>query len=234
MLTNKTWNETVCSLHLSASSKGKELFVILSCQSPPNHQKAAPSSRCWAASGWQSCGISPVAWCKPPAEGEGSYTSLLLPPAQRVCFPSSTGLTETPAQTGVPCHRREREPECCALLHSSWQGSAPGRAPGCSLAPEGATSGPWGHLRALMTLTSTTWDLSALPLARGPHFSPACGCLSQPQWRWRTLVSSPAPAGPVPGLSPSPRPCLAVLGCVWPWCPSPGPILKEESWEVWN
>lgn len=101
-LTSRTQSTTVCSLHLSAAtSTGNSLwFCNVKAHSTISlPQRTALSSHCEASVAGEAVALVPL-------KGKHFHPSLTFT-AQRLCSPSSKGLTETPAQTGVPCHSRE-------------------------------------------------------------------------------------------------------------------------------
>lgn len=169
------------SLHLSARTKGKELLVILSPQSPQTislPQKAAPSSRCWTSNGWQGHSISPVAGRKPPAEGVGSHAGPSLPPSTKSLFSIQHRTLRDPRPNrGSQPQRRV----AAWLLRSATQlltGLCPRTGPRLRPGSWGSNLRAW---RALMGLNDPhEHHLGPLhpTFAPGPHFSPAWSRLS--------------------------------------------------------
>lgn len=175
--------------------------MTLSCQSPLSHQ-LCPRERCHPLAVRCPVAAEAVPW---PAEGKHFHRSLT---AQRLCFPSSTGLTETPAQRGGPCPLRE-VPGCCSSC------LAPGRAHTHSAATLLQT-----HTQPLRTfLCLSESDQQHLGASQpawpsGP-LQPSLGCVPAPVMLMDTELC------PSPALSP--WPCLAIPCCGPPRCPSPNP-----------
>lgn len=208
-------------VRLSANTKGKELFVILSHQSPPNHPLTSESSSPLTAGGALKLWHYSCRQEQTPSQEQGSKASpqhkeliskavtpvfCSLQHKEFVFHPSIHPRAYWDCRPNRGAQPQRETAGCCALPPSSWQGSA---TAGLPEEPFCCPEGTYGPQRPWRASPGTS---QPCPWHRSP-FQPS----------WRTLV---------PNLHLSPQLCLAALRCAWPWTPSPGPVLNEESWEV--
>ena len=194
-LTDKTWNKTDCSLHLSASTRGKELFTVLSCQSPPDHQLTPEDSSVISLSDAQY----PARlrrWPRGLVAPSGGWRQLgqsFAPQHEELIFQPARGSQRPQAKQGCPA------PEGRGCLATALAHPVPDRAlprARTRLQPSCWCNG-CQHLRALTGPNDPDEHHRGPPCPTpgpGPLSSPAWGRLSQPRWCCRTPASSPAPA----------------------------------------